>query len=152
MDQPSAVKDSEKAFKRVCRMYVHETSASAPAKGVEMIWKFKKYIDFEDFVLWKDQVGIKKGVVFDEDKTIIFEEWPTRPHDQIVDIFNSQLMEQFSAISPTRHTTLFGSTTEQAVVVPLVEFNLMSQMSVSPADRNNLTRHEDLMVVPSFYN
>lgn len=32
-----------------------------PAKEMETIWKFKKHIDFEDFVLWKEQVGIKKG-------------------------------------------------------------------------------------------
>ena len=65
---------------------------------METIWKFKKHIDFEDFVLWKEQVGIKRGVMFDEDGTIIFEEWAVRPHDQIIDEFNSQFVRQFKSI------------------------------------------------------
>jgi hypothetical protein len=69
-----------------------------PAIDMETIWKFKKYIDFEDFVLWKDQVGIKRGVMFDEDGTIIFQEWPIRPHDQIIGEFNSQFDRQFLSI------------------------------------------------------
>ena len=68
-----------------------------PVKDMETIWKFKKHINFEDFVSWKDQVGIKRGVTFDEDGTIIFEEWPIPPHDQVVDEFNSQFDRQFKS-------------------------------------------------------
>jgi hypothetical protein len=79
-----------------------------PAKDMETIWKFKKYFDFEDFVLWKDQVGIKKGVMFDEDGMIIFQECLIHPHDQIIGEFNSQFDCQFmSFFANTLHYPLW---------------------------------------------
>ena len=97
MDHPPAVSDVKKAFKGLCRMYMR-LQRPPPAKEMETIWKFKKHIDFEDFVLGKEQVGIKRGVMFDEDGMIIFEEWPVRPHDQIIDEFNSQFVTQIKSI------------------------------------------------------
>jgi hypothetical protein len=54
-----AVNDLKKAFKRLGRMYMR-LQRPPLAKDMETIWKFKKRINFEDFVLWKEQVGIKK--------------------------------------------------------------------------------------------
>lgn len=77
-------------------------------KEMETIWKFKKHIDFEDFVLWKEQIGIKRGLMFDEDGTIIFEDWPLGPHDLIIDEFNSQFDRQFkSSFANTPHYPLW---------------------------------------------
>lgn len=46
--------------------------------------------------------------MFDEDGTIIFEEWPIRPHDQIIDEFNSQFVTQFKSIyASTPHYPLW---------------------------------------------
>jgi hypothetical protein len=65
---------------------------------METIWKFKEHIDFEDFVLWKGQVGIKWKFIFHEDGTITFKEWPLRPHGQIVDELHIQFVTQFKSI------------------------------------------------------
>jgi hypothetical protein len=107
MNRPPAVDNSKKAFKRLCRMYMR-LQRPPPTKDMETIWKFKNHIDFEDFVLWKEQVGIKRGVMFDEDGTIIFEEWPRAPHDEIIDEFNSQFDRQFkSFFANTPHYPLW---------------------------------------------
>ena len=85
-----------KTFKRLCRIYLR-LQRSPSAKDMESIWRFKRYIDFEDFVVWKQQVGLKRGVIFEEDGTIIFEEWPVPPHDEIIDEFNSQYDRQLKS-------------------------------------------------------
>jgi len=55
-------------------------------------------------------MGIKGGITFDEDGSIIFEEWPDRPHDQIVGVFSVMFTSQF--VSPYQN---------QAAIDPVFE-------------------------------
>ena len=68
----------------------------------------KEAYGWRDIIEWRDQMGIKKGIIFDEDGSIFFEEWPDRPHDQIVGEFTLMFSSQFrspyqnqAAIHPT---------------------------------------------------
>jgi hypothetical protein len=63
-------------------------------KEMQRLWAEKASITFEDIIDWKDEVGLKRGVLFDADGTILFEEWPIRPHDVIIDEFSIQFFNQ----------------------------------------------------------
>ena len=72
-------------------------------KQMEKLWKYKNYIHFEEMIAWRDEVGVKRGILYDEGK-ILFEEWPTPPHDEVIDEFNSQFDRQFrSRFAGTPH-------------------------------------------------
>jgi hypothetical protein len=57
----------------------------------------KEAYTWRDIIEWRDQIGIKRGIIFDEDGSIIFEEWPDPPHDQIVGVFSGMFDRQFIA-------------------------------------------------------
>ena len=61
------------------------------------LWRMRTYVDVEDIIVWRDEVGVKKGVVY-EDGKVIFNEWLMAPHEQIVSEFNTQFISQFSII------------------------------------------------------
>jgi hypothetical protein len=74
---------------------------------MEPLWRMREYIDFEDIVVWRDEVGVKKGVVYDGGK-VLFNESPVPPHEAIVDTFNSQFITQYkSPSSGTPHDRVF---------------------------------------------
>ena len=76
-------------------------------KEMEPLWRMREYIDFEDIVAWRDEVGVRKGVVYDEGK-VLFNEWPAPPHEFIVDEFNFQFNTQYkSPYSGTPHHPVF---------------------------------------------
>jgi hypothetical protein len=70
----------------------------------------KEAYGWRDIIEWRDQMGIKKGLTFDEDGSIIFEEWPDRPHEQIITEFSVMFISQF--ISPYQN---------QAAIHPVFE-------------------------------
>src|ERR1700736_1116827 len=58
----------------------------------------KEAYAWRDIIEWRDQMGIKRGITFDEDGSIIFEEWQDIPHDQIIGVFSVMFTSQF--VSP----------------------------------------------------
>ena len=76
-------------------------------KEMEPLWRMSEYVDVEDIITWRDEVGVRKGVVC-EDGKVIFDEWPDRPYEQIVSECNMQFGSQFSLIfSGTPHYPVF---------------------------------------------
>ena len=57
--------------------------------------ELKELYGWRDITEWRDQMDIRNGIRFDEDGSIIFEEWPDRPHDQIVREFTLIFSSQF---------------------------------------------------------
>jgi hypothetical protein len=62
---------------------------------MEPLWKMQKYVEFEDIVAWRDEVGVRKGVVY-ENGRVLFNVWLVRPHEQIVNEFNAQCAAQYN--------------------------------------------------------
>ena len=54
------------------------------------------FIEFDDIAAWRDEVGVRKGVVF-ENGRVLFNDWLVRPHEQIVNEFNTQFFAQLTA-------------------------------------------------------
>jgi hypothetical protein len=61
---------------------------------MEKLWQYKEYIPFEEMIIWRDEVGVKRGILYSEGK-ILFEEWPTPLHEEVIDEINSQFDRQF---------------------------------------------------------
>ena len=61
---------------------------------MEPLWQMRDYVEFEDVIAWRDEVGVRKGVVYDEGN-VIFNAWPVPPHEYIVNEFNSQFHAQY---------------------------------------------------------
>ena len=66
----------------------------------------QEYVDVENIRKWRDEIGVKKGVVCDDGK-IIFDEWPVPPHEQIISEFNAQFIEFASIYRGTPHYPVF---------------------------------------------
>jgi hypothetical protein len=81
---------------------------------MQRLWAEKTSITFEDIIHWKDEVGLKRGVLFDEDGTVLFEEWPIRPHDAIIDEFSNQFSNQLRHpyVNTIHHPTFRNHGTE----------------------------------------
>jgi hypothetical protein len=86
---------AKKIFKKLCRQYMR---TRLPPSYLLPLWDLRDYIDFEDFVMWKSEVGLKKGAIWEEDGRIYFDQWPIKPHEQIIGDFNSQFSSQFVSI------------------------------------------------------
>jgi len=63
---------------------------------MEPLWRCRENIDFEDMVKWRDEAGVKRGVVYDGGK-VTFVKFADTPHDEIVGEFISQFDRQFRA-------------------------------------------------------
>src|SRR5271156_3715606 len=79
---PPARSEIKTLFKKLCRLYMKRQT---PPMNQEMepLWKMQEYVEFEDIVAWRDEVGVRKGVVY-ENGRVLFNEWPVRPHENIV--------------------------------------------------------------------
>ena len=104
-DPPTQI-EIKALFKKLCRRYMKRQTPPAD-KEMEPLWRMREYVDVEDIIAWRDEVGVRKGVVC-EDGKVIFNEWPVPPHEQIVSEFNTQFVTQFSSIfSGTPHYPVF---------------------------------------------
>jgi len=64
---------------------------------MEPLWRMRDYVDVENIRKWRDEIGVKKGVICDNGK-VIFDEWPVPPHEQIISEFNMQFTAQYASI------------------------------------------------------
>jgi hypothetical protein len=92
-------------FKKLCRRYL-KLRRPPPDKEMEPLWRMREYVDVENIRKWRDEIGVKKGVVCDDGK-VIFDEWPDSPHEDIISEFNAQFIEFASIYRGTPHYPVF---------------------------------------------
>ena len=80
-------------FKKLARSYLKKR-APPDLENVRELWNYKDVLDLRTVFTWRDEVGLKRGVLY-EDGKIEFEEWPVRPHEQITDFFATIFKAQF---------------------------------------------------------
>src|ERR1700737_4869632 len=82
VNSPNKKSFAKKIFRRLAKQYIE--SHIPPTKlEVSKLTDLKEAYAWRDIIEWRDQMGIERGITFDEDGSIIFEEWPDIPHDQI---------------------------------------------------------------------
>jgi hypothetical protein len=81
---------------RLCRIYM-KRQALPTAQEMEPLWAMRNFVNLDDIIVWRDKVGVRKGVTVD-DVRVIFTEYPTPPHELIVSESNTQFSLQFLAV------------------------------------------------------
>jgi hypothetical protein len=61
-------------FKKLCRRYMKRKTPPADKK-MEPLWRMREYVNIEDIITWRDDMGVRNGVVCEDGKAI-FETWP----------------------------------------------------------------------------
>lgn len=92
-------------FKKLCRRYL-KLRGPPPDKEMEPLWRMREYVDVENIRKWRDEIGVKKGVVCDDGK-VIFDEWPDSPYENIISEFNVQFIQFASIYRGTSHYPVF---------------------------------------------
>jgi len=80
-------------FKKLARSYLKNRAPSNP-ESVKELWEFQDLLDLKTIFAWHDEVGVKRGVIY-EDGKVEFEQWPLRLHEQLCDIFDKNFQSQF---------------------------------------------------------
>jgi len=62
---------------------------------METIRGLRGQFDWEDVIAWQQEVGLKKGIIFEEAGDISFDEWPTAPHEPLILEFTKMFLQQF---------------------------------------------------------
>jgi hypothetical protein len=83
----------KRVFKKLARSYLNKRAPPDP-KHMRELWEYKDILDLNTVFTWRDEVGIRRGVLY-EDGKIEFEEWPNPPHVDIIDIFENIFKWQF---------------------------------------------------------
>ena len=92
-EQKQRLASAKRLFKRLARSYLKKR-APPDTGSVKGLWEYKDVLDLETVFSWRDEAGIKRGVLY-EDGKVEFEEWPIRPHEQIADHFENVFKAQF---------------------------------------------------------
>jgi hypothetical protein len=106
VDEP-VITLAKRVFKRIGRAYMRKQRTPS-ASDLAEINQYHHAFTWQDIIEWSDQISLRHGVTYDDDGTVLFEEWPIKPHDQIVDEisllfdtkFRSPYVEQ-AGIHPT---------------------------------------------------
>jgi hypothetical protein len=62
---------------------------------LETIRGLRDLFDWEDVIAWQEEVGLKKGVIYEETGDISFDEWPSAPHEPLILEFTKMFHQQF---------------------------------------------------------
>jgi hypothetical protein len=120
---PPTQEDIKIIFRKLCRRYL-KLRHPPTDNEMEPLWKIRDHVDIENIRKWRDQVGIKKGVICDNGK-IIFDEWPDPPHEQIISEFNAQFIEFASTYRGTPYYPVFVNEGTSGIHI-LLRMNLTS--------------------------
>ena len=84
---------AKRVFKKLARFYLNKRTPPDP-EHVRELWEYKDILDLKTVFTWRDEVGIRRGVLY-EDGKVEFEEWPNPPHEDIIDNFENIFKGQF---------------------------------------------------------
>ena len=90
--EPKRRATAKRLFKNLARRYLQQRHPP-PKEDVEQLWQFSDIIQLRDVVQWKDEAGVKRGILFHEGK-IEFDKYPIPPHDDLIDVFNRMFLSQ----------------------------------------------------------
>ena len=92
-EQKQRLTAAKKLFKKLARSYLDKRAPPDP-ENVRELWEYKDVLDLKTVFTWRDEVGIRSGVLY-EDGKVEFDKWPVPPHEDIIDIFENFFKLQF---------------------------------------------------------
>jgi hypothetical protein len=92
-------------FKKLARWYLKNHKPPSN-KQMERMHELRWQYDWQDVITWQDEVGLKRGIMFDDETgEITFDEWPTAPHETLIVEFTKMFHRQFD--SPWENSPLY---------------------------------------------
>ena len=93
LEYTSRLSKAKRIFKRLARLYLDKRQPPAENE-VKELWEFSDLLDLRTVLKWRDEEGIKRGLLF-ENGRIEFDKWPTPPHEGLIDLFENIFKSQF---------------------------------------------------------
>ena len=93
LEYTSRLSKAKRIFKRLARLYLDKRQPPAENE-VKELWEFSDLLDLRMVLKWRDEAGIKQGILFENGK-IEFDKWPIPPHEDLIDIFENIFKPQF---------------------------------------------------------
>jgi hypothetical protein len=84
---------ARRAFKKLARYY-RDNMTPPDEEHMRELWQYEDELDLESVLRWRDEVGLKRGVLFENGK-VEFDEWPRAPHEDLIDLFENMFKLQF---------------------------------------------------------
>ena len=97
--------------------------------------KYNDVLDLMTVFAWRDEVGIKRGVLY-EDGKVEFEKWPLTPHENIVKLFEGIFNRQFYFPWPSDVSSAFEGIGSQGKVAFFLRIRLMMLDTNLPGKKN----------------
>ena len=93
LDDLSRLSKAKCIFKKLAKLYLDKRQSPAENE-VKELWEFSDLLDLRTVLKWRDEAGIKHGILFENGK-IEFDKWPIPPHEDLIDIFENIFKPQF---------------------------------------------------------
>jgi hypothetical protein len=93
LEYTSKLSKARHIFKRLARFYLDKRKSPAENE-VKELWEFSDLLDLRMVLKWRDEAGIKRGILFENGK-IEFDEWPIPPHESLIELFENMFKYQF---------------------------------------------------------
>ena len=93
LDYLSRLSKAKRIFKRLAKLYLDKRQPPAENE-VKELWEFSDLLDLRTVLKWRDEAGIKQGILFENGK-IEFDKWPIPPHEDLIDLFENIFKYQF---------------------------------------------------------
>lgn len=103
-------KQAKTLFKKLARQYLRKRSPPTESE-LELLSAFRNDFGWLDLIKWRDEVGVLRGIVYEDDGTVTFDEWTQPPHDQVIGEFSRMFLRQLvepwenAPVDPTFETT-----------------------------------------------
>lgn len=86
-EEKQRIASAKRVFKKLANSYLSKRAPPDPER-VRELWEYKDVLDLRTVLTWRDEVGIGRGVLYDDGK-FEFDEWPSPPHEDIIDLFET---------------------------------------------------------------
>jgi len=86
--------DVRREFKKLVRSYMKNHTPPSDEQ-METIPGLRGQFDWEDVITRQQEVGLKKGIIYEETGDMSFDEWPTAPHEPLILEFTKMFLQQF---------------------------------------------------------
>jgi hypothetical protein len=90
---PTQNDTAKNLFKKLTRRYMR-TQTPPSDRDLEPLINLRQYYTYDDVIAWRDSIGLRRGVVYEADGTVSFEECPVPPHERIIGEFTNMFMFQ----------------------------------------------------------
>ena len=67
-DPPTRI-EIKALFQKLCRRCMKRQTPPTDKEG-EPLWRMQEYVDVEDIIARRDEVGVRKGVIYDDGKVL----------------------------------------------------------------------------------